>query len=236
MLFFKKKKEIERPHKIISSQPLTLPELDTQIKNRINIIQQEFIESFTFIKKYSKTVSFFGSARTAAVEDDYKKAYRLARRASELGYAVITGGGPGIMEAANKGAFEEKGASVGFTIDLPREQTTNPYLNDSYNFNYFFARKVALTYAAEAYVYFPGGFGTLDELFEMLTLIQTNKIEKVPIILFGSYFWLPFKNFLIEHLSANGKIDNLDMNLFVITDSLDEAMRIIKEAPIREAN
>jgi uncharacterized protein (TIGR00730 family) len=236
MLFFKKKKEIERPHKLVSSQPLTLPELDTQIKNRIDVIQKEFTDSFNFIKKYPKTVSFFGSARTIEAEDDYKNAYRLARRVSELGYAVITGGGPGIMAAANKGAFEEKGASVGFTINLPREQSTNSFVNDSLNFNYFFARKVALTYAAEAYVYFPGGFGTLDELFEILTLVQTNKIEKVPIILFGSYFWLPFKNFLLEYLGANGKIDSTDINLFIITDSLDEAMRIIRAAPIREAN
>jgi uncharacterized protein (TIGR00730 family) len=236
MLFFKKKKEIERPHKITHSKPLTLPELDTQIKNRINLIQKEFIESFTFIKKYPKTVSFFGSARTLESEDDYRNAHRLAHRVSRLGYAVITGGGPGIMEAANKGAFDEKGASVGFTIQLPKEQTTNPYLKDSFNFNYFFARKVALTYAAEAYVYFPGGFGTLDELFEMLTLVQTNKIEKVPIILFGSYFWLPFKNFLLEYLGANGKISSTDINLFTITDSLDEAMKIIEEAPIRDAN
>ncbi len=236
MLFFKKKKEIRRPRKEMSSQPLTLPELDEVIKNRITLIQKEFAEGFRFIKSHPKTVSIFGSARTIESEDDYKKAYELGRRVAELGYTVVTGGGPGIMAAANRGAFEEKGQSVGFTIKLPREQITNMYLNETLDFNYFFARKVALTYAAEAYVYFPGGFGTMDELFEILTLVQTNKIEKVPIILFGSYYWTPLRNFLSEYLGSNGKIDESDLNLFTITDSLDEAMDIIKTAPIREAN
>lgn len=236
MLFFKKKKVEERPQKHTASQPLTLPELDELIKNRITLIQQEFSDGFNFIKNHPKTVSIFGSARTIESEDDYKNAYELGRRIAQLGYTVITGGGPGIMAAANRGAFTEKGKSVGFTIELPREQVTNPFLNESLNFNYFFARKVALTYAAEAYVYFPGGFGTFDELFEILTLIQTNKIEKVPVILFGSYYWTPLKNFLTEYLGSKGKIDNEDLDLFVITDSLDETMNIIESAPFRVAN
>ncbi len=237
MLFFKKKKIAEtmadprRPHKPVSPEPLTLPELDEVIKNRISTIQKEFEDGFNFIKKYPKTVSFFGSARTLETEDDYKNAHELGKRVAELGYAVITGGGPGIMEAANRGAFEQKGQSAGFGIELPHEQMPNKYLN-----RYFFARKVALTYAAEAYVYFPGGFGTMDELFEILTLVQTNKIERVPIILFGSYFWSPLKDFLIQYLGKYGKIDAFDLDLFVITDSIDTAMQIIKDAPIREAN
>lgn len=239
MLFFKKKVSTQknvRPQKHITTDPLTLSELDEHIKNRITVIQKEFTDGFNFINKHEKTVTIFGSARTMDNEDDYKNAYELGRKIAQLKYTVITGGGPGIMEAANRGAFTEKGMSVGFTIRLPQEQTTNPYLNESLNFNYFFARKVALTYAAEAYVYFPGGFGTMDELFEILTLVQTNKIEKVPIILFGSYFWSPLKNFLCEFLGKNGKIDNEDINLFTITDSIETAIEIIKEAPIREAN
>jgi len=243
MIFFRKNKtvieqdkELARPHKHIPSQPLTLPDLDEQIKKRISTIQNEFIDGFDFIKNHPKTVSFFGSARTRSTEEDYQNAQKLAQEISQLGYTIITGGGPGIMEAANRGAFNEKGDSAGFTIQLPQEQVTNPYLNHTLNFNYFFTRKVALTYAAEAYVYFPGGFGTLDELFEILTLVQTNKIEKVPIILFGSYFWNPFKNFIQDNLTSNEKIDVTDIDLFTITDSIEEAMKIIKDAPIRHAN
>jgi uncharacterized protein (TIGR00730 family) len=140
------------------------------------------------------------------------------------------------MEAANRGAFENKGESLGLTIKLPMEQVTNQYMNRVLSFKYFFARKVALTYAAEAYVYFPGGFGTMDELFEILTLVQTNKIEKVPVILFGSYFWNPLKNLLVEQLEINGKIDQADLDLFVITDSIETAVELIKAAPIRKAH
>lgn len=245
MIFFKKKKQedmkqedmsVARPNKIKSSQPLTLTELDQHIKERISTIQNEFTDGFNFIKKCEKSVSFFGSARTLENEQDYINAMNLASRISTLGYAIITGGGPGIMEAANRGASENKGLSIGFTIKLPSEQVTNPYINQTLNFKYFFTRKVALTYAAEAYIYFPGGFGTMDELFEILTLVQTNKIEQVPIVLFGSYFWNPLKDFIIHFLVKNGKIDQSDMKLFIITDSIDEAVNIVKNAPIREAH
>jgi uncharacterized protein (TIGR00730 family) len=236
MLFFRKKKDIERPHKHISSQPLTLPELEKQIKKRVGTISKEFLMGFDVIKDTPKTVTFFGSARTVPEESDYQNAYTMAKEIAQLGYAIVTGGGPGIMEAANKGAFEIDGNSFGFTIQLPKEQTTNPYLNTTINFQYFFTRKVSLTYAAEAYVYFPGGFGTLDELFEILTLVQTNKIVRVPIILFGSYFWKPLEEFIKEFLVKNGKIDAEDMKLFIITDSIEEALTIIKNAPIRNAH
>lgn len=236
MLFFRKKKDIERPHKQNISQPLTLPELEEQIKKRVSTISEEFLEGFQFIKDTPKTVTFFGSARTVSEELDYQHAYELAKGVAKLGYAVVTGGGPGIMEAANKGAFEVDGNSFGLTIQLPKEQVTNPYLNKTINFQYFFTRKVSLTYAAEAYVYFPGGFGTLDELFEILTLVQTNKIVRVPIILFGSHFWKPLEKFLEEFMLQNGKIDEADMRLFLITDSIEEALDIIKNAPIRNAH
>jgi uncharacterized protein (TIGR00730 family) len=240
MLFFKKKgaanETPQRPEKEMCPQPLTLPELDAQIKTRVGAITKEFTDGFNFIKASEKTVSFFGSARTLPDEDDYKNAHMLAAEISKLGYAVVTGGGPGIMEAANRGAFENKGESLGLTIKLPMEQITNKFMNRNLPFKYFFARKVTLTYAAEAYVYFPGGFGTLDELFEILTLVQTNKIERVPVILFGSYFWNPLKQLLIDQLAVHGKIDQTDLDLFVITDSIETAVDIIKAAPIRKAH
>jgi uncharacterized protein (TIGR00730 family) len=236
MLFFRKKKDIERPHKHISSQPLTLPELEAQIKKRVNNISKEILTGFEFIKDTPKTVTFFGSARTLSSEKDYQDAYELSKEIAKLGYAIVTGGGPGIMEAANKGAYEVDGNSFGLTIKLPHEQITNPYLSKEINFQYFFTRKVSLTYAAEAYVYFPGGFGTLDELFEILTLVQTNKIDCVPIILFGSYFWKPLEELIEKFLLENGKIDPQDMKLLKITDSIEEALNIVKNAPIRNAH
>ncbi len=236
MLFFRKKKDIERPHKHLVSQPLTLAELEEQIKKRIDIITDEVLSGFELIKDIPKTVTFFGSARTLSTETDYQNAEKLAEEIAKLGYAIVTGGGPGIMEAANKGAKTIDGQSLGFTIQLPQEQVTNPYITKELKFQYFFTRKVSLTYSAEAYVYFPGGFGTLDELFEILTLVQTNKIQKVPIILFGSYFWNPLIKFIQEFLLKNEKIDASDMNLFIVTDSIEEAVQIIKDAPIRNAH
>lgn len=236
MIFFRKKKELERPRKHISAQPLTLPELEEQIKNRVDVVSKELEDGFSFIKDTPKTVSIFGSARTLPSEKDYQDAYTLGKEIAKLGFAVVTGGGPGIMEAANKGAFEVDGNSYGLTIKLPQEQITNPYLNKTIEFKYFFTRKVSLTYAAEAYVYFPGGFGTLDELFEILTLIQTNKIQRVPVILFGSYFWNSLDFFLRKFLVKNGKIDESEMNLFLITDSIPDIVEIIKNTPIRNAH
>ncbi len=236
MLFFKKKSLNGSSSNGACPQPLTLPDLDKQIKTRINAIGKEFADGFHFIKGSEKTVSVFGSARTMPEEEDYKNAYLLASEISKIGYSVVTGGGPGIMEAANRGAYENGGESLGLTIKLPMEQVTNGYMNRVLSFKYFFARKVALTYAAEAYVYFPGGFGTMDELFEILTLVQTNKIEKVPVILFGSYFWGPLKQFLVDQLEVNDKISQTDLDLFVITDSIETAVEMIKAAPIRKAH
>jgi uncharacterized protein (TIGR00730 family) len=233
MLFFGKKQNVERPQKQINRHPISLAELDIEIKERINKIQNEFIHGFSFIKSHPKTVTFFGSARTLTTERDYQNAVELATQISDLGYTIVTGGGPGIMEAGNRGAHAGKGSSIGFTIQLPAEQVTNPFLNDQLNFKYFFTRKVALTYSAEAYIYFPGGFGTLDELFEILTLVQTNKIERVPIILFNTKFWKPLIKFLEHQLLDSSKIDPEDMQLFIVTDSIEEVLHIIKKAPIR---
>ena len=146
---------------------------------------------------------------------------------------VVTGGGPGIMEAANKGAFEAKGKSLGLTIKLPQEQTTNPYITNEVSFNYFFSRKVCLSFSAEAYLFFPGGFGTLDELFEILTLVQTRKIEKVPIILVGNDYWTALDAFIKEHLLSKEMIDSEDITLYSISENEDEIIEIIRNAPVR---
>lgn len=228
--------KIKVMEKTLPEEPLTLREINDRIEERVEHISEEFIRGFDFLKTCEKSVSFFGSARTKEGEDDYEKAKSLSNRiVNELDYAVVTGGGPGIMEAANRGAYEAEGKSIGLTIYLPMEQKTNPYLSSHMGFHYFFVRKVCLTYAAEAYIYFPGGFGTMDEFFEILTLVQTNKIEKVPIILFGSEYWKPLEDHIKEHLLKNKKVDRDDMNLFTITDDEEEVLEIIKNSPIRRA-
>jgi uncharacterized protein (TIGR00730 family) len=153
---------------------------------------------------------------------------------AKLGYAVVTGGGPGIMEAANRGAKDAGGRSVGLNIKLPREQIINKFVTDSMNFFYFFARKTAMSFAAEAYVFFPGGFGTLDEFFEIITLIQTHKIGRAPVILVGSDFWGPLDQYIRKQmLEVHGAIAKADLNLYKISDDHDEIINLIKSAPIR---
>lgn len=214
---------------------LSFKELENAINDRVEGIEKEFRAGFNFIKKHPRTVTFFGSARTPDGDGDYVFARSLARRINEeLNYSVVTGGAIGIMEAANRGAHESGGESLGLNIKLPREQKANNYMTDYMEFHYFFSRKVCLSYSAEAYIYFPGGFGTMDELFEILTLVQTNKIERVPVILVGSYFWKNFDQFIKENLLKNGKIDAGDTSLYTITDNEDEILEIIKSAPIRE--
>lgn len=226
--------EESRPQKP-NYQPLTIKKIEDDLGNRVEKIENEFRDGFNFIKNHSRSVTFFGSARTRENEGDYIKARSLAARIqNDLGYSVVTGGGPGIMEAANRGCFEAGGNSLGFTIDLPMEQVTNPYLTEHMDFHYFFSRKVCMSFSAEAYVFFPGGFGTLDELFEILTLVQTNKINKAPIILVGVDFWEDFDKVIKEKLLAREKIDAQDIDLYTITDSEDEILDIIKAAPIRE--
>ena len=215
-------------------KPITLLEISEAAKKRVALISQEFINGFEFVKNYPRSVTFFGSARTKEDEPYYEKAKNLAGLiAKELHYSVTTGGGPGIMAAANKGAFEAGGNSLGLTIELPKEQRANQYLTDSENFHYFFSRKVCLSFSAEAYVFFPGGFGTLDEFLEILTLIQTNKIPKAPMILVGVDFWTPFEQFFKEVLLENKMIEKDDLSLYTITDDENDIIKIIKEAPIR---
>jgi uncharacterized protein (TIGR00730 family) len=188
----------------------------------------EFVGGFEILRKYSTAVTFFGSARLTPLDPSYKDAEALAAKLARKGFAVITGGGPGIMEAANVGAFKVGGKSIGLNIQLPMEQKLNPYVTESQNYHFFFSRKVMLSFASEAYIYFPGGFGTLDELFEIITLIQTKKISKIPVILYGRDFWTPFIEVIEKQLLRKYQtISSEDMDLFHIVDSVDEAFDYI---------
>ena len=192
----------------------------------------EFVEGFERLNKIGPCVSIFGSARTKPDNPYYKKAVELAFKLSQEGYGVTTGGGPGIMEAGNKGAHSEGGISVGLNIDLPFEQGSNPYVDrdKNLNFNYFFVRKVMFVKYAQAFVVFPGGFGTMDELFEVLTLIQTKKIDKVPVILYGSSFWNGMKDWIKNiMLEENATISAKDLDLIPIMDDLEEIVETINE-------
>lgn len=191
---------------------------------RIFKIMSEFIEGFDIIRRYGLAVTFFGSSRATLDDDSYSRATELASMLAKKGFAIITGGSAGIMQAANKGAFEAGGASIGLNINLPDVQTYNPYLTEKFGFDHFFVRKVMLTYASEAYVYFPGGFGTLDEFFEIITLVQTKKIRKIPVILIGRDFWEPLLAFIENKLyGEHASIDEGDMKLYMLVDSVDEA-------------
>ncbi len=215
-------------------KPLTLKEISESAEKRVLLISEEFKNGFEFVKNYPRSVTFFGSARTKETDEYYQRAYSLAKRiSSELRYSVLTGGGPGIMEAGNRGAYEMGGNSAGLTIQLPHEQVSNPYITDEVSFHYFFSRKVCLSFSAEAYIFFPGGFGTLDEFSEILTLVQTGKIPKAPIILVGRAYWKALDHFFREHMLQHGMIDEEDLSIYTITDNEEEILEIIKNAPIR---
>lgn len=238
MLFAKKmtpnKEVINEPAVKLKVDPLTIDELEQAIEKRISIIKKEFSDGFKFIKKYPKSVTFFGSARLIPENVHYQKAVELAELLAKERYAVVSGGGPGIMQAANEGAKRGGGHSLGLTIDLPHEQVTNPNLTDHVGFYYFFVRKVCLAFSAEAFVYFPGGFGTLDEFFEILTLVQTKKIPQVPIILVGADFWAPLKEFMKKNMYDDHRsIDFDDLELFQIMDDPVEIVELIKRHPVR---
>lgn len=190
-------------------------------------IMAEFVEGFDILANVGPAVSIFGSARTDPADPLYQDAVRIAEMLTRRGFAVITGGGPGIMEAGNKGAAEAGGKSVGLNISLPHEQKPNPYQNVEVNFHYFFARKVMFVKYAVAYVCFPGGFGTLDEFFESMTLIQTGKAQRFPVVLIGSSYWNPLVDWLRDNVLARGCISPGDLDLFHVTDNLDEAVEMI---------
>lgn len=190
---------------------------------RVLRIMGEFVNGFDTLAHVGAAVTFFGSARVVPEDPMYDTATRLARMMAEDGFAIITGGGPGIMEAANKGAAEANGISIGCNIELPFEQGTNKYVDISINFRYFFVRKTMFMKYSEAFVIFPGGFGTLDELFEALTLIQTGKVRNFPIILFGSAYWGGFLDWVRGTMLPEKKISPEDINLMMVTDSVEEA-------------
>ncbi len=195
---------------------------------RVFRIMSEFVQGFELLREHGLAVTFWGSARTTPEEEYYKEAEELAAKLAKKGFSVVSGGGPGIMEASNVGAFKVGGKSVGLNIQLPFEQKLNPYTTQSLNFDFFFSRKVMLTFASEAYVYFPGGFGTLDEFFEIITLIQTKKIEKIPVILYGKDYWEPLIRFFEQDLLKKHKtISPEDLDLFKLVDSVDEAYKYI---------
>jgi uncharacterized protein (TIGR00730 family) len=191
----------------------------------------EFVDGFERLNKIGPCISIFGSARTQPDNAYYKLAVDIAARLVEEGYGVITGGGPGIMEAGNKGAYEKRGVSVGLNINLPFEQSYNPYIDQDKNFShhYFFVRKVMFVKYAQAFVVLPGGFGTMDELFEVLTLIQTKKISKVPVILIGTQFWSGLKHWISETMLAEKNIVPQDLDLIPITDDPDIVVSIIRD-------
>lgn len=195
---------------------------------RVFRIMSEFVQGFELLRNYGLAATFWGSARTHPNDPYYKAAEELAAKMAKKGFTIISGGGPGIMEASNVGAFKVGGNSIGLNIQLPFEQKLNPYTTESLDFDFFFSRKVMLTFSSEVYVYFPGGFGTLDEFFEIITLIQTKKIERIPVVLYGKEFWEPLLRWFEKDLLKKYKtISKEDLELFHVTDSVDEALKYI---------
>ena len=193
-------------------------------------VMSEFVDGYEKLAKIGPCVSIFGSARLKREDKYYEMAVEIAKKITEIGFGVITGGGPGIMEAGNKGAKEGGGKSIGLNIELPFEQHFNPYIDKSYSmdFDYFFVRKVMFVKYSQGFIVLPGGFGTLDELSEALTLIQTHKIGRFPIVLVGSEFWSGLLDWFSNTLLKNGLIAEGDLSLFRIVDSADEAVAHIK--------
>lgn len=195
---------------------------------RLFKIMGEFVEGIDTLHDLGPAVSIFGSARTAPGHPNYQMAKATAELFATSGYAVITGGGPGIMEAANKGAREKKGESVGLIIKLPFEEKGNAYLTTEVEFDYFFVRKVMFVKYAQAYIIMPGGLGTLDELFETLTLLQTGRIRKMPVILMGNGFWGGLLGWIRDRMTADGMISPEDLDLFHLVDDPEDALKIVR--------
>lgn len=194
---------------------------------RVMRIQSEFVNGFGALAELGPAFSIFGSARTPSDHPEYKMAEDLGKKLSDKNYAVITGGGPGIMEAANKGCFAGPGLSVGLGIELPFEQSMNEYIELGIDFRYFFARKTMFIKYAQGFVVFPGGFGTLDELFEALTLVQTKKVTAFPVVLVGKTFWGPLVDWIKNTMLVNGKISQADADSLFVTDDMDEVVDIL---------
>lgn len=225
-----KSESIKRPGSTQDEQLLESPRPDEFTHTdtwRVFRIMGEFVEGFDELATLTRGIAIFGSARTAPEDKYYKAAQETAALLSREGFAVITGGGPGIMEAANRGAFEAGGLSIGCNIELPFEQSPNAYQTRSLTFKYFFVRKMMFVKYSLGFIIFPGGFGTLDELFEALTLIQTKKIRDFPVILFGSDYWEGLLNWIRDYMLAQGKVNASDVRLFQVTDSPSEIVEIM---------
>ncbi|MEU7812172.1 TIGR00730 family Rossman fold protein [Pseudonocardia sp. NPDC049154] len=197
---------------------------------RVMRIQAEFVEGFGMLAELPRAVTVFGSARTPRDHHEYAVGRALGTALAEAGYAVITGGGPGAMEAVNKGAQEAGGLSVGLGIELPFEQGLNDWVDLGINFRYFFVRKTMFVKYSQAFVCLPGGFGTLDELFEALTLVQTKKVTKFPVVLLGRYYWQGLYDWISGPLLESGKIGEKDLSLLHLTDDVDDAVKVVHEA------
>jgi uncharacterized protein (TIGR00730 family) len=208
---------------------LSAEEKTEDLEQDIALIAHEFREGFQAVDKINQpAVTIFGSARVREDSPVYEEARAAGRRFAELGWAVVTGGGPGVMEAANRGAKDGGGLSVGFNIQLPHEQSPNPYLDLSLTFRHFYARKTMFVKVAEGFVVFPGGFGTVDELFEALTLIQTGKVFHFPVVLYDSDYWGELIGWIKGELLADGMISPDDLDLLFVTDDLDEAVERVR--------
>lgn len=208
---------------------LTLEETERVIR-----YMEDLVGGRDKLQRLRQGVSIFGSARLKEGDRFYEKARELGQKLAEEGEVVVTGGGGGIMEAGNRGAFEAGGVSIGLNIKLPTEQHPNQWTTDAVEFNYFFARKVMLVDAAKMFVYFPGGFGTIDEFSEVMTLIQTNKITKAPIYLYGSEYWNKFDQLVKETMLASEYVSSMDVELYKITDSIDEIVEAATQTKGRE--
>lgn len=196
---------------------------------RILKVMSEFVDGFDFLKKAGRAVTFFGSARCRKEDTVYKEATKLAYMLAKEGFSIVTGGGPGIMEAANKGAHKAGGRSLGLNIQLPHEQRVNPFVKESASFKYFFTRKVMLAFASQAYIYFPGGFGSLDEFFEIITLVQTKKVDPVPIVLVEKNYWKPLLRWIKSDVYAKRQmISKEDMEIYHLANTAKEAFEFIQ--------
>src|SRR4051812_49630509 len=202
---------------------------------RVLRIQSEFVEGFGLLAELPRAVSVFGSARTPRDHPHYAAGVQLGAALAQAGYAVITGGGPGAMEAANRGASEAGGLSVGLGIELPFEQDLNEWVDVGVLFRYFFVRKTMFVKYAQAFVILPGGFGTLDELFEALTLVQTRKVTRFPVILFGSAYWSGLVQWIRDTMLAQGTVSEKDLDLLLVTDDIDEVVQVTQAADAARA-
>jgi uncharacterized protein (TIGR00730 family) len=197
---------------------------------RVLRIQAEFVEGFGALAEVPKAVTVFGSARTPRDHPEYELGRQVGAALAQAGFAAITGGGPGAMEAVNRGCSEAGGLSIGLGIELPFEQGLNPWVDLGVNFRYFFVRKTMFMKYAQAFICLPGGFGTLDELFESLTLVQTKKVTKFPVVLFGAEYWQGLYNWLRDSVHTGGKLSERDLDLLHLTDDIDDAIRVVEES------